>query len=212
MIKKELTFLIVFLISLPGCGGGSKKTSAKKIAQRGGGFSRVSLPLAADGSGSDANVRSFFDDDMNDFTVFAGDDVEQGLGKDRYSELSERTRNGFKVSYFGFDQHAVSSSEKGKIKENAAKIKQLVQENKDITVVVEGHACASAGSAAYNLALSEKRAKSYGDILQANGVPANRIKRVGRGNEMLVVKTGGRDEQWINRRVELYPVSEGATA
>lgn len=206
MIKKELGLLIVFLISLPGCGGGRKKTSTpkgKKMA-----FSRVAMPLA-DGEADGSPIRSFFDDDMQDFTAF-NREGEAG-NPDRYAWLN-RTTSGFNVAYFDFDKHSISDAEREKAKLNAQKVKKLVESDPEVVVVVEGHACASAGDAAYNLALSEKRAKTYANQLKANGVPSDRLKQVGRGKEMLLVKDGNREEQWMNRRVELHPVHENVAA
>lgn len=222
MVKKELTFLIVFLLSLPACCGWSKKSKSecpktKKMAQRTDLFSQVNIPLAEDTilEADDASVRSFFDDDMQDFMTFAQDaddfELDQAgeRGADEYSWLNEEEqKKKLKTAYFDFDRHNVRSDERKKAKENADKVKKLVEVDKNTTIVVEGHACASAGSAAYNLALSEKRAKSYADFLEANGVPSDRIKKVGRGKEMLVLKEGSREEQWVNRRVELHPVHD----
>ena len=71
------------------------------------------------------------------------------------------------------------------------------------TIVVEGHASPE-GSSAYNLALSEKRAKALRDRLVAAGVPANLIKIVGRGKEMPVLANNSdRQANWVNRRDEI---------
>ena len=75
-------------------------------------------------------------------------------------------------------------------------------------MVIEGHSCHSAGSAVYNLALSEKRAKALADRLVAGGVPSQNIKVVGRGQEVPAVVegkavTGDRKEQAPNRRDEV---------
>ena len=226
-MKKGFMLLIVFLFSLPGCWGRCKKSDSKKtkkMAQRTDVFSRVDIPLAEDSllEADDASVRSFYDDDMQDFMTFAheADDFEleqagtQGRGDNEYSWLSEQgeTQKELETAYFGFDHYSVRKDERDKAKRNARKVKEQVEADKDLTVVVEGHACASAGSAAYNLALSEKRAKSYADFLEANGVPSDRIKKVGRGKEMLVLKEGGREEQWVNRRVELHEVHDNVVA
>ena len=71
-------------------------------------------------------------------------------------------------------------------------------------VVVEGHACNSAGSAKYNMMLSEKRAKKVAAWLKENGFSIKRLHIVGRGCEMPIVSSGSREEQAPNRRVEMY--------
>ena len=74
-------------------------------------------------------------------------------------------------------------------------------------MVIEGHACQE-GTPAYNVALSEKRAKIVADHFVAAGVPSSSIKVVGRGQECPAVingKTvnGSREDRAPNRRVEV---------
>jgi outer membrane protein OmpA-like peptidoglycan-associated protein len=61
----------------------------------------------------------------------------------------------------------------------------------------------SAGSAAYNLQLSEQRAAVVADQLERNGVPAPSIVTVGRGEEDLLVPTADGVREPRNRRVEI---------
>jgi len=58
------------------------------------------------------------------------------------------------------------------------------------TVIIEGHACHSAGSAIYNLALSENAAKVLADRLVDAGISRGQIKIVGRGNQFPAIKDG----------------------
>ncbi len=110
----------------------------------------------------------------------------------------------FETVYFGFNKNKVDKAEREKVAQNIEKVRELVAAGATVKIVVEGHACASAGSDAYNLALSEQRAKEVRDQLVAAGISHNQIKIVGRGTGMLVVKDGGREEQWPNRRVEIH--------
>jgi hypothetical protein len=76
------------------------------------------------------------------------------------------------------------------------------------------------GSAAYNLALSERRAARVADQLIRRGVPATDIVTVGRGEEDLLVPTADGVDEPRNRRVEILvpqppppaPVAEAAPA
>jgi hypothetical protein len=69
-------------------------------------------------------------------------------------------------------------------------------------VVVTGHTD-TVGSAAYNLALSERRAAMVADELIRRGVPAADIVTVGRGEEDLLVPTADGVNEPRNRRVEI---------
>jgi OmpA family len=69
-------------------------------------------------------------------------------------------------------------------------------------VVVTGHTD-TVGSAAHNLALSERRAAMVADELIRRGVPATDIVTVGRGEEDLLVPTADGVNEPRNRRVEI---------
>ncbi|MGH6905858.1 MAG: OmpA family protein [Geminicoccaceae bacterium] len=69
-------------------------------------------------------------------------------------------------------------------------------------IVVTGHTD-TVGSAAYNLALSERRAAMVADELIRRGVPATDIVTVGRGEEDLLVPTADGVNEPRNRRVEI---------
>ena len=74
------------------------------------------------------------------------------------------------------------------------------------TIVIEGHACHSAGSAIYNLALSEKRARHVAQKFAEAGIDSCNIKIAPRGQEMPIVKEGNRKQQAPNRRVEIFAI------
>ncbi|MBP9764943.1 OmpA family protein [Candidatus Babeliales bacterium] len=117
---------------------------------------------------------------------------------------AEKSKQQFKTIYFDFDKDDVKPSENVSLNHDCQEAKAMVKKGK--TVVVEGHACHSAGSAAYNLAISERRARNVAEKLVENGVNAQSIKIAPRGQEMPVRKGGSRSEQWVNRRVELYAI------
>jgi|GEM_PF-3828058 len=66
---------------------------------------------------------------------------------------------------------------------------------------IAGHTDAF-GPQAYNQKLSRKRAWTVMDFLAREGVPAERMEARGYGEDRLIVWTGSREEQAINRRVE----------
>ena len=76
---------------------------------------------------------------------------------------------------------------------------------------IDGHACHSAGTPAYNLVISERRARTVRNQLIARGISAEDVKIVGHGDEVPAVVdgkkvTGGREEQWQNRRSEIHVI------
>ncbi len=221
--KGTSLLLIALLVALPGCmdkGKGKKKEDHKKsykmnqsMAARDE-FSDVSMPLADadDIEFADDSIKNFFSD-MDEFVSFNEDADENAakMSKDQFSWKDSEDNKKVETVYFEFGKYKIDEDQEEKIEYNTDEIKSaLVDAKKDdpnAKLIIEGHACASAGSAAYNLALSEKRAKEVADRLVASGVSRDDMKVVGRGYEMLVAKEGSREEQWPNRRVELHVVS-----
>ena len=77
------------------------------------------------------------------------------------------------------------------------------------SLVIAGHTD-RAGSDAYNLALSQRRARNIADILQSNGVPSAMLVIEAKGETNLAIETldGVRDP--MNRRVTITPNSSAA--
>ena len=206
-MKKGCVLLVVLLIGVSGCAKRTKKGEAVKetkpvtTAQA----SDVAIPMAQDQS------RSFFDDDLEGFELtdnqndtakpeaIAQAKPQQAVEKQPTKELEDefawveedekRGQNDLNIVYFDFDKYIIKQNEEEKVVSNTAAIKKMLddQEKKGLkaTVVIEGHACHSAGSAIYNLALSEKRAKVLADRLVDAGISRSQIKIIGRGTHSL---------------------------
>jgi len=76
------------------------------------------------------------------------------------------------------------------------------------TALVEGHTD-SVGADAYNLALSDRRAKSVFDYLTSRGVDPARIKSVGKGESEPVADNKTAEGRQENRRVMLIRTDTG---
>lgn len=74
--------------------------------------------------------------------------------------------------------------------------------NRNVTVQLVGHTD-STGPAAYNMGLSERRAKSVMDYMTSQGVAASRMSMVGRGEEQPKASNSTREGRAMNRRVEI---------
>ncbi len=88
-------------------------------------------------------------------------------------------------------------------------MRKLLEKNPELKVHINGHTD-NVGEAAYNKALSLKRARSVVDYLIRNGVDVNRLGAIGYGEERPLVsnddETGGRE---INRRTEIEITGAG---
>ena len=76
-----------------------------------------------------------------------------------------------------------------------------LKDNADVAVLIEGH-CDEKGTAEYNVALGERRAKSVRDYLTASGIASDRITTVSYGKERKACADGTRDCHELNRRAE----------
>jgi peptidoglycan-associated lipoprotein len=94
--------------------------------------------------------------------------------------------------YFGFDDSSIQQSERDRLDANAA----CIEKNTGKGVYVFGHTDES-GTDEYNIALSERRARSAADYLSRLGVDPATLDVVGKGETEL---TGAGDDQ--DRRVE----------
>jgi peptidoglycan-associated lipoprotein len=222
-MKKQVILSITMLASLAGCGGSQKKP--KTVAQHVDLFTAADIPLVASsdriGDDADQEVFGFFDEDLGEFT-FADEatdvamrdareaDSHQLVGSTEinWTDLEQAEQDLQKV-YFEFNKYGVKPDQRAIVTADAEQLKELVADlEEDTIILVEGHACHSAGSSSYNLALSEKRAKYVRDLLVAQGINPEYIRIVGRGQEipaMLDGKpvSGDRTAQWPNRRVEI---------
>jgi peptidoglycan-associated lipoprotein len=97
---------------------------------------------------------------------------------------------------FGFNEASLSSEVQGRLSELVSCIKG---ERGNLTLA--GHAD-ERGTEEYNLQLSQRRAASVKKYLVDLGVPANRLKTVGYG-ENRPLRNASTEEAWdANRRVE----------
>jgi outer membrane protein OmpA-like peptidoglycan-associated protein len=100
--------------------------------------------------------------------------------------------------YFAFDSSAITA-------EGAQVIEQAIaaaKAGKPGTINCTGHSD-RAGSEAYNLALSKRRAQAVKDRLVAAGIPASQISVVGRGERDLPVPTKDGVKEAKNRVVQI---------
>jgi hypothetical protein len=100
--------------------------------------------------------------------------------------------------FFGLNQATVPAEDRPIIAQAAQDYLQGGRPRINVT----GHTD-TAGSAAYNLRLSERRAEAVAAELVRNGVPATDIVTIGRGEEDLLVPTADGVREPRNRRVEV---------
>lgn len=95
-----------------------------------------------------------------------------------------------------------SAAVKPGLRSDLGRVAASLRNYPDTTVRVVGHTD-STGSASHNQALSERRANAVSGVLQDEGVPAGRIRAIGRGEDQPVATNLTPEGRAQNRRVEV---------
>lgn len=104
----------------------------------------------------------------------------------------------FNSANFGLNRSELSAA----VRAELDKTVKIMMDNPDVMVELQGHTC-SLGSAAYNMKLGERRAKSVFNYLTSKGVDASRLKVMSYGLTMPVAPNSTEDGRAKNRRVDL---------
>ena len=208
--KKFLLVSVALLTVFGGCKKSQKSDSSDKSH-----FSKSSKMKR--GKKNVDQSADAFDLDSDAMKSFALDDQLPKHSTDRNASKSgenpmfswenlnaEESKHQFKTIYFEFDKDMITPAQHASLNYDIAEAKKMIKQGK--IIVIEGHACHSAGSAIYNLALSERRARYNAQKFAEEGIDATHIKIAPRGQEMPVRKGGSKAEQWVNRRVEIYAI------
>jgi outer membrane protein OmpA-like peptidoglycan-associated protein len=125
-------------------------------------------------------------------------------------ELIQKKQVHLGTLLFDFDVFKdVKKQYKKQLPEIAEKIKVALTQNKNVHVIIEGHACNSFGSEKYNLWLSNQRAEAMKQKLSemlSDYADTLSLATFGCGTSHLIV-VGNQEEQAPNRRVEVYIIA-----
>lgn len=105
--------------------------------------------------------------------------------------------------YFNFDSSDLSKSSRDVLSHDA---EILLKEQKNAKVRIEGN-CDERGSAEYNLALGERRAKAAAKYLATLGVPPERLTTISYGKEKPAVQ-GSDESAWAKNRRDEFVIQK----
>lgn len=103
---------------------------------------------------------------------------------------------------FDFDSSALSAGAQDTLRRNGDWLKS----NSSAKAVIEGH-CDERGTAEYNLALGERRARSAFDFLRSNGVKADQLSTISYGEE-LPLDQGHDESAWEKNRRAHFTIKQ----
>jgi outer membrane protein OmpA-like peptidoglycan-associated protein len=214
-MSKQILLIISLLALIPGCMFRSKQSEKRPVTQREI-MTDVDIPVAQ------ANSIPSFDEDLDELaladTPLAVPLEEEAL----YAWVDQRSDQelGLKEVYFGYDEHIIRSSEQKSVTHDVARMRELLAEaegsGKNIQFVINGNSDTIHGEAhiydMYNRVKSEQRAVALKKQAVAAGIPADKIKVIGRGDDMPAiingkVCTGDIAQQAPNRRDEIQVIT-----
>lgn len=103
--------------------------------------------------------------------------------------------------YFDFDSSNLSESTRSRLSKNASELKKVPTAK----IRIEGN-CDERGSAEYNLALGERRARSAQQYLTTLGIEPDRLSIISYGKEKPAVK-GDNEAAWAKNRRDEFVVT-----
>jgi peptidoglycan-associated lipoprotein len=120
----------------------------------------------------------------------------------RIDELLARIQD----AYFDYDRHSLRDDAVKTLNADATELGNILKQYPDYKLQVQGY-CDERGSAEYNLALGEARAKAAKDYLVSVGVPANQLSTVSFGKEKQTCEEHDESCWAKNRRVHIIALA-----
>ena len=202
-LNKLGVLCVVLALVVAGCG---KKKSTDDISGKNKKMAKADLPVKEEAENlldeSDISDFSFVDgeDKAKKEVTASADSVE--LDTEAPATDQERAASAFKTVYFDFNKNILRGDQREVVAHDAEIAKTAVEKGKK--VVIEGH-CDQIGSAAYNLALSQRRAEAVKEAMLAQGVAAENVKTLGYGYEHPNCLVRPKEPQGIDCRVGSKP-------
>jgi peptidoglycan-associated lipoprotein len=120
----------------------------------------------------------------------------------RIQDLLDRIQD----AYFDYDKHQLRKDAQDSLQADSKALADILKQYPDYKLTVEGY-CDERGSAEYNLALGEARAKAAKEYLVSLGIPGDQLKTVSFGKEKPVCTDQTEDCWQKNRRAHVTAVA-----
>ena len=85
-------------------------------------------------------------------------------------------------AYFDYDKHTLRPDAINALQADSTELRDILKDYPDYKLTIEGH-CDERGSAEYNLALGDARAKAAKDYLVQVGIPGDQLSIISYGKE-----------------------------
>jgi peptidoglycan-associated lipoprotein len=120
----------------------------------------------------------------------------------RIDELLARIQD----AYFDYDKHALRPDALKALESDSKELRDIIVQYPSYKLTIEGY-CDERGSAEYNMALGDARAKAAKDFLVGVGIPAEQLRVVSFGKEKQVCDEHDEACWQKNRRVHILAMA-----
>ena len=120
----------------------------------------------------------------------------------RIDELLARIED----AYFDYDKHTLRPDAIDALQADSTELRDILKDYPDYKLTIEGH-CDERGSAEYNLALGDARAKAAKDYLVQVGIPGDQLSIVSYGKERPVCQEHDEACWQKNRRIHIVAMT-----
>ena len=111
-------------------------------------------------------------------------------------------------AYFDYDKASLRPDAMKALQADSTELRDILKDYPDYKLTIEGH-CDERGSAEYNMALGDRRAKAAETYLVQIGIPEAQFKVVSFGKEKQVCDEHDEDCWQKNRRIHIVADSHG---
>ncbi|HLI86366.1 MAG TPA: OmpA family protein [Bryobacteraceae bacterium] len=121
----------------------------------------------------------------------------------RIDELLARIQD----AYFDYDKHELRPDALKTLESDSKELRDIIVQYPNYKLTIEGY-CDERGSAEYNMALGDARAKAAKDYLVGVGIPGDQLKVVSYGKEKQVCDEHNETCWQKNRRIHILAMAE----
>jgi peptidoglycan-associated lipoprotein len=105
-------------------------------------------------------------------------------------------------AYFDYDKHTLRPDAINALQADSTELRDILKDYPDYKLTIEGH-CDERGSAEYNLALGDARAKAAKDYLAQVGIPGDQLSIISYGKDRQVCQEHDEACWQKNRRIHI---------
>ena len=129
--------------------------------------------------------------------------IPNAATKARIDELLAKIED----AYFDYDKHTLRPDAITALQSDSTELRDILKDYPDYKLTIEGHAD-ERGSAEYNMALGDQRARAAKDYLTQVGIPAEQLSLISYGKEHPVCTDHDEGCWQKNRRVHIVAMAK----